>query len=320
MSNLRKISRNFWIKLEGMSSMSKKPIIKIRNLTKMYGDVVGIKNLDLDVYKGEIMGFLGPNGAGKTTTIRTCLGLLKKTSGTIKIFGLDSHEDSIEVRKRTGYLPGDFGMYPDLKVKTILKYLLTQSDISDDSKMKELSEKLELNLDRKYGNLSKGNKQKVGLVQAFMADQDLIILDEPTASLDPLMQHTFYEFLREEKEKGKTIFMSSHILAEVEEVCDRVAIIRNGKLQVVEDIESLKDKMGKKLVIEFGNGVDPEIFNIEGIEDVQIDGRKASMIVTSNLDEVIKEISKHRLKNMSLETFSLDQLFLTYYSHGGSTG
>ncbi|MFW6040800.1 MAG: ABC transporter ATP-binding protein [Thermoplasmatota archaeon] len=300
--------------------MSKKPIIKIRNLTKMYGDVVGIKNLDLDVYKGEIMGFLGPNGAGKTTTIRTCLGLLKKTSGTIKIFGLDSHEDSIEVRKRTGYLPGDFGMYPDLKVKTILKYLLTQSDISDDSKMKELSEKLELNLDRKYGNLSKGNKQKVGLVQAFMADQDLIILDEPTASLDPLMQHTFYEFLREEKEKGKTIFMSSHILAEVEEVCDRVAIIRNGKLQVVEDIESLKDKMGKKLVIEFGNGVDPEIFNIEGIEDVQIDGRKASMIVTSNLDEVIKEISKHRLKNMSLETFSLDQLFLTYYSHGGSTG
>ncbi len=297
--------------------MKKKPVLKIRNLTKLYGDVVGIKDLDLDVYPGEIMGFLGPNGAGKTTTIRACLGLLQKTAGDVKIFGLDSHEDSIEIRKRTGYLPGDFGMYSDLKVKTILRYLLSQSGVSDESKMEELSALLELDLGRKYGNLSKGNRQKVGIVQAFMADQDLIILDEPTGGLDPLMQQKFYDFMREEKEKGKTIFMSSHILAEVEEICDRVAIIREGELQVVEDIHSLKEKMGKKLVVEFENSVDPDIFKIEGVNDFEIDGRRATMIVTSNLDEVIKKVSKQNIVNMSLDTFSLDQLFLTYYSRGG---
>jgi len=297
--------------------MENEVVMRIRGLTKKYGDVVGIKDLDLDVHEGEILGFLGPNGAGKTTTIRTCLGLLQKTSGDVKIFGLDSHEDSIEIRRRTGYLPGDFGMYPDLKVKTILSYLLSQSGVSDESRMKELSERLELDINRKYGNLSKGNKQKVGLVQAFMADQDLIIMDEPTSGLDPLMQQKCYELLREEKAKGKTIFMSSHILAEVEEVCDRVAIIRNAELQVVEEIGSLKEKMGKKLEIEFENSVDPSLFSIEGVDDFEMDGRKATMIVTSNLDQVIKKISQQNIINMSLETFSLEQLFLTYYSRGG---
>jgi len=298
--------------------MEKQPVMKIRGLTKKYGDVVGIKDLDLEVYEGEIMGFLGPNGAGKTTTIRTCLGLLQKTAGEVKIFGLDSHEDSIEIRRRTGYLPGDFGMYSELKVKTILDYLLSQSGVSDKSRMKELGERLELDMNRKYGNLSKGNKQKVGLVQAFMADQDLIMMDEPTSGLDPLMQLKCYELLREEKERGKTIFMSSHILAEVEEVCDRVAIIRNGSLQVVEDIDSLKEKMGKKLEIEFENSIDPSLFEMKGVEDFEMDGRRATMIVTSNLDEVIKAVSKQNVLNMSLETFSLDQLFLTYYSQGGN--
>ncbi|MFP3872654.1 MAG: ABC transporter ATP-binding protein [Candidatus Natronoplasma sp.] len=296
--------------------MDEEPVMKIRNLTKKYGDVVGIKDLDLDVYQGEIMGFLGPNGAGKTTTIRTCLGLLQKTSGNVRIFGLDSHQDSIEIRKRTGYLPGDFGMYPDLKVKTILRYLLSQSGVSDESRMKELAQRLELDMSRKYGALSKGNKQKVGLVQAFMADQDLIIMDEPTSGLDPLMQQKCYELLREEKAKGKTIFMSSHILAEVEEVCDRVAIIRDAELQVVEGIESLKEKMGKKLEVEFENSVDPSVFAIEGVKDFEMDGKKATMIVTSSLDEVIKNISKQNVVNMSLETFSLEQLFLTYYTRG----
>ncbi len=297
--------------------MKKQPVIKIRNLTKKYGDVVGIKDLDLDVYKGEIMGFLGPNGAGKTTTIRTCLSLLQKTSGDVKIFGLDSHEDSIEIRRRTGYLPGDFGMYSGLKVKTILDYLLSQSGVSDKSKMKGLAEMLELDLNRRYGNLSKGNKQKVGIVQAFMADQDLIIMDEPTSGLDPLMQQKCYDLFREERDKGKTIFMSSHILAEVEEVCDRVAIIRDARLQVVEDIDSLKEKMGKKLEIEFENSVDPSLFQMEGVEDFNMNGKRATMIVTSNLDEIIKKISQQNVLNMSLETFSLEQMFMTYYSSGG---
>ncbi len=296
----------------------KEPIMDIRGLTKYYGDVVGIEDLDLKVYPSEIMGFLGPNGSGKTTTIRACLDLLRKTDGEVKIFGLDSHEDSLEIRRRTGYLPGDFGMYDDLKVKTILRYLLSQSGVSDETKMTALARRFDLDINRRYGELSKGNRQKVGIVQAFMANQDLILLDEPTSGLDPLMQQKIYDFLREEKAKGKTIFMSSHILAEVEEICDRVAIIRGGRLQVVEDINSLKEKMGKRLIVDFENKVDPSIFDIQGVDDIQIEEKTATMIVTSNLDEVIKKVSKQNIVNMSLETFSLDQLFLTYYSRGGS--
>jgi len=293
------------------------PVIEIRGLTKNYGDVVGIKDLDLNIHRGEIMGFLGPNGAGKTTTIRTCLDLLQKTSGEVRIFGLDSHHDSIEIRRRTGYLPGDFGMYNDLPVRTILRYLLSLSGYEDDGPMEELARRFALDLDKRYGSLSKGNRQKAGIVQAFMAGQELIIMDEPTAGLDPLMQQEFYEFLREERAEGKTIFMSSHILAEVEEVCDRVAIIRDAELQVVERIDALKEKMGKTLEIEFDKEIDPSVFDIRGVEGLEVDGRRARMIIACDLDQVVKRVSEHNIVNMSLETFSLDQFFMTYYSRPG---
>jgi len=293
--------------------MDEKPVMKMRGLTKYYGDILGIKDLDLDVYQGEVMGFLGPNGAGKTTTIRTCLGFLRKTAGDVKIFGMDSHKDSVKIKKKVGYLPGDFGMIPGLKVKTFLRYLLSLSGIKSEEKMREIGNILDLEFDKKIKNLSKGNRQKVGIVQAFMADQDLIILDEPTSGLDPLMQQKFYEYLREEKERGKTIFMSSHILAEVEEVCDRVAIIKDGKLQVVEDITSLQNKMGKKLTVEFREKIDPEQFRMNGVNQIEADGKKISMVITDNLDETIKKISSHKIITMNLETFSLEQLFLRYY-------
>lgn len=296
--------------------MDEKPVMKIRGLTKYYGDILGIKDLDLDVYPGEVMGFLGPNGAGKTTTIRTCLAYLRKTAGDVKIFGLDAHKDSVKIKEKVGYLPGDFGMIPGLKVKTFLKYLLSLSGVKSEKKMREIGEILDLEFDKKIKNLSKGNRQKVGIVQAFMADQDLIILDEPTSGLDPLMQQKFYEFLREEKSKGKTIFMSSHILAEVEEVCDRVAIIKEGKLQVIEDINSLQSKMVKKLTVEFGEKVDPQKFKVEGVNQVKTDGKKISMVITDNLDETIKKVSSHKIITMNLETFSLEQLFLRYYKGG----
>ncbi len=293
--------------------MNEKPVMKMRGLTKYYGDILGIKDLDLDVYQGEVMGFLGPNGAGKTTTIRTCLGYLRKTAGDVKIFGMDSHKDSVEIKKKVGYLPGDFGMIPGLKVKTFLRYLLSLSGIKSEEKMRVIGNILDLEFDKKIKNLSKGNRQKVGIVQAFMADQDLIILDEPTSGLDPLMQQKFYEYLREEKERGKTIFMSSHILAEVEEVCDRVAIIKDGKLQVVEDITSLQNKMGKKLTVEFREKIDIEQFKMNGVNQIEADGKKISMVITDNLDETIKKISSHKIITMNLETFSLEQLFLRYY-------
>ena len=290
-------------------------VIQIRNLTKMYGNHVGVKDLDLAVYKGEIMGFLGPNGAGKTTTIRCCLALIAKTVGEITIFGLDSHRDAVEVRKRTGYLPGDFGLIPSVKVKTYLKYLLSLSECNSSKKMTSLAERLQLDLNRKTNELSKGNKLKVGIVQSLMADEGLIILDEPSG-LDPLMQQEFYRILHEEKKHGKTIFMSSHNLAEVESVCDRVAVIKMGQLVVVEDIQMLREKTGKVLEVEFGDPFDIDEFRFEGVSSIHRDNGRLILTIHENLDSVIKAVSNHRILNMNLKTYSLEQLFLKYYAEG----
>jgi ABC-2 type transport system ATP-binding protein len=291
-----------------------KPVIQIKNLTKLYGKIVGVKDLNLEVFKGEIFGFLGPNGAGKTTTIRTCLDLIMKTSGEIKIFGMDSQKDSVEIRRRTGYLPGEFELIPDLKVRSFLKYFLSLSNTKSDRKMNLLSERLEVDLNRKTQELSKGNRQKVGIVQAFMADQDLIILDEPTGGLDPLMQQEFYKLIREEREEGKTIFMSSHVLAEIEAVCDRLAIIKNGGIHFVEKISTLQDKMGKVLEVEFRKPVDSSEFDLPGVTEIKVNGTKLTFTVTSNFDQVIKAVADHQIINMNLQTFSLEDLFLKYYA------
>jgi ABC-2 type transport system ATP-binding protein len=292
----------------------KEPIIKIKNLTKKYGTLTAVDNIDLEVYSGEIFGFLGPNGAGKTTTIRVCLDLLNKNAGDIKIFGLDHHRSSSEIRRRTGYLPGDFGLMPNLKVKSLLNYLLSLSNCGSDKKMIRLAKDIDLDLTRKTQELSKGNRQKVGIVQAFMADQDLIILDEPTGGLDPLVQQEFYGILEEAQTEGKTIFMSSHVLAEVESECDRVGIIRQGKLTMVERISKLQDMTGKVLEVEFQKPVDIKEFELPGVEHVQVDGNKLSMTIIENLDQVIKRVSDHKIINMNLKTYSLEQLFLRYYS------
>ncbi len=288
-------------------------VIEIGRLTKMYGSHVGVKDLDLTVFRGEIMGFLGPNGAGKTTTIRCCLALIAKTAGEITIFGLDSHRDAVAIRKRTGYLPGDFGLIPSVKVRSYLKYLLSLRKCGHTKKMMSLAERLQLDLDRKTNELSKGNKQKVGITQAFMADQDLIILDEPSG-LDPLVQQEFYRILREEKRQGKTIFMSSHVLAEVESVCDRVAIIRKGQVRVVEGINVLQERTGKVLEVEFMDHVSIDEFKLDGVSDVHLDNGRLVMTIHENLDSVIKTVSNHRILNMNLKTYSLEQLFLKYYA------
>jgi len=294
--------------------MNQEKVIEIKNLTKMYGNVVGVKDLNLDVHKGEIMGFLGPNGAGKTTAIRSCLALIAKTAGEITIFGLDSHRDAVAIRKKTGYLPGDFGLIPSVKVSSYLKYLLSLSGCDSTKKMVSLAKRLELDLNRKTNELSKGNKLKVGIVQSLMADQDLIVMDEPTAGLDPLMQQEFYRILREEKKRGKTIFMASHNLAEVERVCDRVAIIREGQLKVVEEIQALQEKTGKVLEVEFSDPVTIDEFKLEGVSEVQQDNGRFILTIHENLDGVIEAVSNHRILNMSLKTYSLEQLFLKYYA------
>jgi ABC-2 type transport system ATP-binding protein len=293
--------------------MDQEEVITIENLTKMYGNHVGVKNLNLTVHKGEIMGFLGPNGAGKTTTIRTFLALIAKTAGEITIFGLDSHRDTVAIRKKTGYLPGDFGLIPSVKVRSYLKYLLSLRECGSTKKMASLAERLELDLDRKTHELSKGNKLKVGIVQTLMADQELIIMDEPSG-LDPLVQQEFYRILREEKKQGKTIFMSSHNLAEVESVCDRVAIIRKGQLVVVEDIQVLREKTGKVLEVEFSDPVNIDELKLEGVSEIHQDNDRFILTVHENLDGVIGAVSNHRILNMTLKTYSLEQLFLKYYA------
>lgn len=294
-------------------------VIEIDGLTKHYGDVVGVQDLDLTVYEGEIMGFLGPNGAGKTTTLRSCLALLSKTSGSITIFGMDSHRDAVAIRRRTGYLPGDFGLIPSVSTERYLEYLLSLSDCCSDDKMRSLADRLELNLQRRTDELSKGNRQKVGIIQALMADQDLVIMDEPTAGLDPLMQQEVYRILREEQEAGKTIFMSSHILAEVEQICDRVAIIRSGRLEVMEDIQALQEKMGKVLEVEFRDPVDLDELDMEGVTDLHQEDGKIMLTIHEDIDRVVKTVSRHKILNMQLYTYSLEQLFLKYYDRKNRT-
>jgi ABC-2 type transport system ATP-binding protein len=289
-------------------------IISIDNLTKMYGEHVGIKNLNLRIYNGEITGFLGPNGAGKTTTIRSSLDLIAKTAGKITIFGLDSHKDAVAIRQKTGYLPGDFGLIPSVKVSSFLKYFLSLNRFPSKKKMESLAERFELDLNRKTNELSKGNKQKVGIIQALMADQDLIIMDEPTAGLDPLKQEEFYHILREEKKEGKTAFIASHNLAEVERVCDRVAIIRKGQLEVVEEVQKLKEKTGKVLTVEFSDTVSLDEFKLKGVSGIRMDHGTLVLTIHENLDGVIEAVSRHRVMNMNLKTYSLEQLFLKYYT------
>ncbi len=293
--------------------MAEEKVIEIENLTKMYGNQVGVKDLNLTVHKGEIMGFLGPNGAGKTTTIRSCLGLLAKTAGEITIFGLDSHRDAVAIRKKTGYLPGEFGLIPSVKARSYLKYLLSLHGCSSTKKMVSLAEQLQLDLDRKTNELSKGNKLKVGIVHSLMTDEDLIILDEPSG-LDPLMQQEFYRILRQEKKHGKTVFMSSHNLAEVESVCDRVAIIRKGQLTVVEDIQVLQEKTGKVLEVEFRDPFNIDEFKFKGVSSIRQDNGRLVLTIHENLDNVIKAVSNHQILNMNLKTYSLEQLFLKYYA------
>jgi len=298
--------------------MTEEKVIEIENLTKMYGNHVGVKDLNLAVRKGEIMGFLGPNGAGKTTTMRSCLALLAKTAGEITIFGLDSHRDAVAIREKTGYLPGEFGLISSVKVSSYLKYLLSLRGCGSTGKMISLAERLELDLDRKTNELSKGNKLKVGIIQSLMADPDLIIMDEPTSGLDPLMKQEFYRILREEKKQGKTIFMSSHILADVERVCDRVAIIRKGQLKVVEEIQALQEKTGKVLEVEFGDPFTIDEFKLEGVSEIRQDNDRIILTIHENLDAVIEAVSNHQILNMNLKTYSLEQLFLKYYAQGDS--
>lgn len=292
-------------------------VIETAGLTKYYGDSPGIIDLDLEVNIGEVYGFLGPNGAGKSTTIRTLLNFLYPTSGTASVLGLDIVKDSLEIRRRTGYLPGDMAMYETMTAREYLIYFANLRKVDAAAKMAELAERFELDLDRKIKDYSTGNRQKVGLVNAFMHEPELLVLDEPTAGLDPLMQQEFQELVLETQKEGKTVFLSSHILPEVERVADRVGIVREQRLIAVDTVEAFKSKAHRSVTLQFASPVDPMPFDrLENVVSVQTrnEGSVLVLSVQGDMDQVVKEAANHQVVSVSTRSGELEEVFLSYYA------
>lgn len=287
--------------------------IQTERLTKYYGKARGIEDLSLTVNQGEIFGYLGPNGAGKTTTIRLLLGLIFPTKGQARIFNLDTVKESPQIRKTLGYIPGDVRLYPKLTGRELLDYFARFRPDRLPVLREELVKRFDLNLKPRIKEYSHGTKQKLALVLAFMHDPELLILDEPTLGLDPLIQQEFYQILREFRERGKTIFLSSHVLPEVEKVCDRVGIIKDGHLVAVESVEALRFKKVRHLEITFYEEVNPQIFNLPGV--MLVSGNKTTfrLRVTGEIDPVIKTISRFKTKDLVFAHASLEEVFLEFY-------
>jgi ABC-2 type transport system ATP-binding protein len=289
--------------------------IETEKLTKSYGRKArGIEGVDLAVEEGEVFGFLGPNGAGKTTTVRTLLGFLRPTSGRGEVFGLDIRKDSVEVRATVGNLPGEFALEDKLTGERLLRYFARLRGVRDLGYAYELAERFGAELHRPMRRLSRGNKQKIGLVQAMFHRPPLLMLDEPTGGLDPLVQEEFLDIIEEVKAEGRTVFVSSHNLAEVERICDRVGIIRGGRLVAVETTDTLIDKSFRHVVLTFAEDVDPKPFEaLPGVSDLRAGGNRLAFTLYDDLDEMVKLAAGHQLLNMEYERPSLEEVFLAYY-------
>jgi len=296
----------------GNSSMPN--TIEIHNLTKFYGKSRGIVDVSFDVEEGEIFGFIGPNGAGKSTTIRTLLALIYPTSGSASIFGMDCIKDAPEIAKRVGYLPSEVFYYDGMKVKDLLNYSASFYKKDCSRRIKELSGRLDLDLNRKIDDLSFGNKKKVGIVQGLLHSPDLIILDEPTLGLDPLMQQIFFDLIREENRRGATILMSSHILNEVQRICSRVAIIKDGNIIKLEKISTLQETSYKRFKIETRDKLPDDALRIDGVSDLKIEDNTYSFIYRGDINLIIARLAGWRLVNMWADEPDLEEIFLHYYS------
>jgi ABC-2 type transport system ATP-binding protein len=286
-------------------------------LTKSYGPTLALDALDLVVSEGEIFGFLGPNGAGKTTTIRLLLDIIRPDSGSASVLGLDPRTRGVELRRRTGYLPGDFVVEGRQTPRQLLTYLGNLRGGVSEEKIAGLAERLGLDLTTRIGNLSKGNRQKVGLVQAFMHDPELLILDEPSAGLDPLVAREVLSMATEARDQGQTVFMSSHILSEVQQVADRAGIIRQGRLIAIDDIDDLRSRAMRNVEVVFAERVPPSEFeSIEEITDLVIaDGRLRCRLV-GEADALVKAVARHRVIDFISEEPDLEELFFHYYIEG----
>ncbi|GCE30887.1 ABC transporter ATP-binding protein [Dictyobacter alpinus] len=297
-------------------------MIEVDNLTKSYGSKRGITDVSFQVEEGEIFGFLGPNGAGKSTTIRLLMALLRADAGTARIAGLDSWQQSVEVKRLVGYLPGELSLDPKMTGGQILEYFGHLRGGVDQAYLKRLIERLDLDPSRKSRQYSSGNKRKVGIIQAFMHRPRLLILDEPTSGLDPLLQQEFDHMLEEVRNDGGTVFLSSHILTEVEQTCNRVAIIREGQLVRVGLIEDLKDIKRHDITIIFADAVSSDLFkDLDGVERVEAlaDGRSLHLSVQGPADAVIKAAAKHSVVSLISREPSLEDIFMHYYESAGQT-
>ncbi|MBW8172232.1 ABC transporter ATP-binding protein [Ornithinimicrobium sp. Arc0846-15] len=288
--------------------------IEINGLTKRYGSMFAVNDLDLRVNAGEIFGFLGPNGAGKSTTIRILLDQIRANDGSASIFGRDIRADSLEIRRMVGYIPGDLALYPKLTGKQTLDYFARLRGGVEKSYVDELAERLKADLSRKVGEYSTGNRQKIGLIQAFMHRPKLLILDEPNAGLDPLIQQEFHSLLTEAREAGGTVFLSSHTLSEVERVADRVGIIRHGRLIEVSRVDELKSKAIRRLDFEFVEPAPEGMFdNVPGIRSVEIDGVHARVSFDGGINDLLKAAMTREVANLHSREADLEEIFLAFY-------
>ena len=294
--------------------MSDEPVIATDGLSKDYGSGRGLFGLDLEVCQGEVFGFLGPNGAGKSTTLRLLLDLIRPTMGSARVLGLDTISGSLEIRRRVGFLPGDLSLYPKLTGRAVLDFLAQLSGGVDDRARDALVERFDAVLDRPIRELSTGNRQKLGLVEAFMHEPELLILDEPIAGLDPLVQQSFHALLKEVSADGRTVLLSSHTLSEVERVTDRLAILRDGRLVVVDSVENLRRVAVHRLDIEFAGPVGPDEFRaLPGVVEVNLEGPTLTVSFEGSADPVVKAAAGHEVRAIRPREDDLEDIFLRYY-------
>jgi ABC-2 type transport system ATP-binding protein len=289
-------------------------VISLEKLTKSYGPHRGIIDIDLDVAQGETFGFLGPNGAGKTTTIRTMLDLIRPSSGQARVFGIESSADPVAIHRRVGYVPGEFALYDRLTGRQTLEYFANLRGGVDADYQASLIERFDLDASRRFKEYSKGNKQKVGVIAALQHRPELLILDEPTAGLDPLVQQTFFEILREAVGGGATVFLSSHILSEVEKSCDRVAIIRDGRLVKVGTVDSLRDLAHHEVELRFAGTVPVAAFEeLPGVSDVAAEDHLLRLRVSGAITPVVQTAARYELLDFVSREPSLEETFLAQY-------
>lgn len=296
--------------------MNSDSAIRTEKLTKHYGDFEALVDLDLEVRVGEVFGFLGPNGAGKTTTIKTLLDLIRPTRGRAWIAGLDTHEHPVEIRRHIGYLPSDLTMYPALTGRDTLKYFANLRGGVDWSLVDALAERLDADLTKKVGDYSSGNRQKLGIIQAFMNTPDVIIMDEPSSGLDPLVQREFQALMREVVADGRTVFLSSHTLSEVQRVADRVGIIRRGHMVDVETVHDLRSKAIRRVELTFDAPVEQHVFeSVDGVRDVTLQGdHRVELSFDGQMGDLLSVVTdRYHLLDISSQEADLEEIFLAYY-------